>query len=295
MTRQMPKFTRQKFLLTFISYAGKSISKLDLQKLLFLYHRKQQAAHFEFIPYLYGCYSFQANADLEVLEHQGWLTVHDAHITVSGDSVLLFTEREQIQSFFSEHTSLTGNDLIASVYRTYPYYAINSRIAANILTKQEVDKINDIRNKYKKQESGLFTIGYEGVTFEAYINTLIRNNIHVLCDVRNNPLSRKFGFSKSTLAAVLPKIGIEYVHIPQLGIESSKRQDLETEVDYKALFEQYRKTLPDKVEFVDKVIALLETHKRVALTCFEKEPQCCHRHTLSLYIQGIHTTKVTDL
>jgi len=159
----------------------------------------------------------------------------------------------------------------------------------------EFDKISELRKKYTKHETGLFTIGYEGITFEEYINTLIKNDIRVLCDVRNNPLSRKFGFSKSTLAAVLPKIGIQYVHIPQLGIESTKRQDLETEVDYRILFEQYRKTLPDKKVSVDMVISLLETQKRVALTCFEKEPSCCHRHTLSLYIQGICTTEVTDL
>lgn len=295
MTRQMPKFTRQKFLLAFIRSAGKSISKLDLQKLLFLYHRKQHAAHFDFIPYMYGCYSFQANADLEVLERQGWISMHDSQIIVGDDTEISFPESKQIQKYFSENTTLTGNDLIATVYRTYPYYAINSRIAGNLLSKNELEKINDLREKYTKQETGLFTIGYEGITFEAYINTLIRNDIRVLCDVRNNPLSRKFGFSKSTLSAVLPKIGIQYVHIPELGIESAKRQDLETEIDYKVLFEKYRKTLPEKKVFIDKVIALLETDKRVALTCFEKEPACCHRHTLSLYIKSVHSTEVTDL
>jgi uncharacterized protein (DUF488 family) len=295
MTRQMPKFTRQKFLLTFIHSAGKSISKLDLQKLLFLYHRKQNAAHFEFIPYLYGCYSFQANADLDVLENQGWIIIDDSQISIADGKMPSLTESDQIQRFFSENTTLAGKDLIATVYRTYPYYAINSRIAGNLLSKNELDKISELREKYRMQETGLFTIGYEGVTFESYINTLIRNDIRVLCDVRNNPLSRKFGFSKSTLSAVLPKIGIQYVHIPELGIESAKRQDLETEIDYKVLFEKYRKTLPDKKVFINKVIALLETYKRVALTCFEKEPACCHRHTLSLYIKGVHSTEVTDL
>ncbi|WP_200885350.1 DUF488 family protein [Jejuia pallidilutea] len=45
----------------------------------------------------------------------------------------------------------------------------------------------------------LFTIGYEGISLEHYLNKLIRNNIKLLCDVRKNALSMKYGFSKSQL------------------------------------------------------------------------------------------------
>jgi hypothetical protein len=36
-----------------------------------------------------------------------------------------------------------------------------------------------------------------------------------------------FADSYKTLNNLLPKVGIDYIHIPQLGIESNKRQDLE--------------------------------------------------------------------
>ena len=63
---------------------------------------------------------------------------------------------------------------------------------------------------------------------EAFINNLIQNDIRLLCDVRKNPLSRKFGFSKGKLSHILDTIGIKYVHIPDLGIESDKRRSLDT-------------------------------------------------------------------
>ena len=36
-------------------------------------------------------------------------------------------------------------------------------------------------------------------------------------------------------------IGIKYIHIPDLGIDSDKRQELNTMSDYNKLFEEYEK------------------------------------------------------
>ena len=67
----------------------------------------------------------------------------------------------------------------------------------------------------------------------------------LLCDVRRNPLSRKYGFSKSTLSKACGNVGIRYEHLPELGIASEQRQELTTQADYDALFEVYeRKDLP---------------------------------------------------
>ena len=44
------------------------------------------------------------------------------------------------------------------------------------------------------------TIGYEGLSLEQYIVTLLINDVRVLCDVRKNAYSQKFGFSKNQLA-----------------------------------------------------------------------------------------------
>ncbi|OPY83950.1 MAG: hypothetical protein A4E71_02809 [Smithella sp. PtaU1.Bin162] len=141
----------------------------------------------------------------------------------------------------------------------------------------------------------MFTIGYEGITIESYINKLIQNDIRLLCDVRNNPLSRKYGFSKTMLAKILQELDIAYVHIPELGIVSEKRKNLNDQTDYKALFDEYRETLLRKKEYIDKVFDLLRVQKRIALTCFEKDPLYCHRHVLSRFMEDNYSVKVVDL
>jgi uncharacterized protein (DUF488 family) len=49
--------------------------------------------------------------------------------------------------------------------------------------------------------SQVFTIGYEGRDIDEFVICLKDFNITRLIDVRELPLSRKRGFSKSTLAA----------------------------------------------------------------------------------------------
>ncbi|WP_375634695.1 MULTISPECIES: DUF488 family protein [unclassified Bartonella] len=56
-----------------------------------------------------------------------------------------------------------------------------------------------------------FTIGYERKSFEDYFNQLIKNNIKLLYDIRKNPISRKYGFSKRQLEKVVNNIDIEYM------------------------------------------------------------------------------------
>jgi len=66
-------------------------------------------------------------------------------------------------------------------------------------------------------------------------------------------------------------VGIQYVHVPELGIESEQRHDLRSQADYDILFERYEKTtLINNHNALLKVRALIDTDKRVALTCFEK-------------------------
>jgi len=63
----------------------------------------------------------------------------------------------------------------------------------------------------------LFTAGYEGATINSFISNLLVNNIEYVLDVRALPLSRKPGFSKSTLAQRLNCEKIQYIHLVELG------------------------------------------------------------------------------
>lgn len=300
MSTFLPTFNRQKFLLIFIKYAGDRLSKLDFQKLLFLYQKQTDTTYFDFIPYHYGCYSFQANSDLEILQSSGWLKLEEKEITLLNypEKGLEGNLRQAIglKKFMSDNSNLRGDSLIRLIYKDYPYYAINSKIiGSSHLDNKDIEEIKRVKNRYLSNETVLFTIGYEGAFLESYINKLIQKDVHLLCDVRSNPLSRKYGFSKGSLSVILPKIGIKYEHIPELGIPSSERKDVKESKDYMNLFDVYKDSLQNKGKYVKQLFELINKHKRVALTCFEKEPTLCHRYYLSHFLKSEYNIRISDL
>ena len=146
-------------------------------------------------------------------------------------------------------------------------------------------------NRPKQEEKCLFTIGYEGRSIDEYLNILIKNNIKILCDVRKNPLSRKYGFSKNSLQKTTKNLGIEYLHIPELGIPSDLRKNLNTKQDYKTLFSFYEnKVLPEQKNALNKIFKIFNTKKRIALTCFEAESSMCHRNCISSALKKTSNT-----
>lgn len=294
-----PTYQRQKLLLFLLEQAGGVLTKLDLHKLLFLYVMETETRHYAFVPYRFGCYSFLAADDLDLLHKRGWLTQEEKQVELhasfanqpwAGNNL----ERQAVRRWLTKHT-LRGSALIREVYQRYPYYATHSEIKERLLDKDELERVRDAGNPEKHAEQMLFTLGYEGLHFEEYVNRLLRNGVKLLCDVRRNPLSRKFGFTQRSLATLLPRLGIEYHHLPELGIEAENRKHLENEDDYKALFATYRQTLPDRQDGLERIMELLATHGRMALTCFEQEPRNCHRHCISDFLARQHKIAIRHL
>ncbi len=307
-----PVYHRQRLLLFLLEKAGGSLSRFDLQKLLFLYVEESDTKHYAFVPYRFGCYSFLAADDLELLHKREWITLSDKEIKLNGSLrgqgwAAGSEERQAVRRWLSTQTK-RGTALIQDTYRRYPWYAIQSEIKEDILNPDELERVRQANSSETQSEQTLFTLGYEGIHFEEFVNKLIRNNVKLLCDVRRNPLSRKFGFSQRSLATLLPKMGIQYQHLPELGIESESRKHLQGELrskrrcpgansmsDYEALFAKYWKTLPDRMSGLNRVMEMLDQQKRIALTCFEKEPHCCHRHCVSDFLAGRHGLSVVHL
>lgn len=175
---------------------------------------------------------------------------------------------------------MNAHKLMQHTYINFPYYAINSVKAKEILTDSQYDKIINV--KPENNETILYTIGYQGISLESYFNRLIKNDVKVLVDVRKNPLSMKFGFSKSQLQRYCDSLGMLYVHIPEVGIESDQRQELHSQADYDKLFDQYRdKNLSVTISHQVKILQLLVQYSRIALTCFEADICQCHRKHLA--------------
>jgi uncharacterized protein (DUF488 family) len=245
-------------------------------------------AYYDFIPYKYGAYSFQLAQDVDVLRKNGYLT--DENLLAEPEA---YSSTVVIDSTAVE--SRRGDDLIRNAYQQFPYFAINSEIADRVLNKTEQTKILSIKEMLSSDEQRLLSIGYEGRSIEDFANTLLVNGIRVLCDVRINPRSRKFGFSQGILRHILESVGVDYVHIPELGIESEKRQALNSLDDYNALFTRYKKTLPDRADALKRVRFLLESKVRIALMCYERDPRYCHRTIIKEYLCENSDIKNEDL
>ena len=277
-------YYRRKILLALLELFEGKLTAKSLQKYLFLFTRAQSIKSFDFIPYRYGCFSFQANQDISTMAKYGYLEVKEEtngrfiELKQQGNylSMLDMFDRQALIDMKAEFGALSQTDLIRYTYQKYPYFATKSAIAHELLTTDELAKVE--QQKRSISEAGLFSIGYEGITLETYINKLIINDVHILCDVRKNAYSQKYGFSKNQLQKACEGVGIQYIHIPELGIESDKRQDLRSQRDYDILFEKYENTtLKNNREALLRVRKLIETDSRVALTCFEKDPAQCHR------------------
>ena len=74
------------------------------------------------------------------------------------------------------------------------------------------------------------------------------------------------------------KLGIGYVHTPELGIASDGPQELNTQADYDRLFDSYeRHELKQNGKALEDLFDICLRDKRVAITCFEANVCTCHR------------------
>jgi Protein of unknown function, DUF488 len=276
--RQKPTINyRQKTLLGLLGAFGGRLPSIDFQKYLFLYTQEfEKEPSFEFVPYKFGSFSFQSYADKgRLIEIGAVADSDDWRLQIGFDSEDLF-EGNSYRRCYDKYCNLKGEKLVQDIYRRYPYYAINSEIAGRLMSKNEIESI--AAERPFDASMCFFTIGYEGASLEGYLNRLIKNNVKLLVDVRRNPLSRKYGFSKKTLSDTVKKLGIEYVHIPELGISSEKRQELESQADYDRLFDSYEKQeLKENKRALEQLFELFLDRKRMAITCFEAHVCMCHR------------------
>ena len=290
-------FERQRLLLTLLDAVGEPVGHTDFQKLLFLFTREcETAPSYDFVPYKFGAFSFTSYADKRKLIAEGLLAEDDQNWTLT-DAGRATARRQAVEplrvaGFCRQHSRLRGNALIVEQYRQHPYYASRSEILDKL--RLEAEALARIAvAKPKRQPAGLVTIGYEGRSLESYLNELLRDGVTMLCDVRRNPLSRKYGFSKGTLSKACEGVGIRYEHLPELGISSEQRRELDTQADYDALFAEYeRESLPQQRAALETIRGWVAAGERVALTCFERLPEQCHRHCVAEALEHISGAKL---
>jgi len=124
--------------------------------------------------------------------------------------------------------------------------------------------------------STIHTVGYEGLGLEDFLRQLRGAGIGTVVDVRDNPLSRKRGFSKSALAASLRAEGLEYLHVRSLGCPKPIRDQYRASGDWDEYTRAFLKHLNTQSAAVRELAGLCE-NRAVALLCFEANAGLCHR------------------
>lgn len=276
-------FRRQKLLLGLLDALGGEVERVDFQKLLFLYTREVETEpSFDFVPYKFGGFSFTSYADRRKLTELGYLDSETKAWKLRKKAPDLDAPtRKNVAEFVKHRGKLRGKELVRLVYSSYPQTAWRSEILEEVLPDAAARR--RVRSaRPHTATAGLVTIGYEGRSLENYLNALLDDGVTILCDVRRNPLSRKYGFSKRALENACTAIGIRYEHLPELGIPSDKRRELNSQADYDALFDDYEAhDLPGQGEAVSVIADWVRDGERVALTCYEHLPHQCHRHCVA--------------
>ena len=133
----------------------------------------------------------------------------------------------------------------------------------------------------------IYTIGYESKNIDEFISNLKSHRISALVDVREIPISRKAGFSKSKLSERLQNSEIDYIHIRELGSPKHLRNKLKQDGDIKYFFNEYSKYINSKKIVLEQLHQLI-LKKISCLMCFEKFPEKCHRTIVAKEIKKIN-------
>lgn len=141
----------------------------------------------------------------------------------------------------------------------------------------------------------VYTIGYEGADLASFLAKLASASIKQVIDVRELPLSRKRGFSKSALAAALADSGIQYLHLRDLG-DPKPGREAARRGDHPGFLRIYTRHLAGTAAQTALAEASRQaTAVRSCLLCFERDHDGCHRSIVADAMTAATGIRVTHL
>jgi len=119
----------------------------------------------------------------------------------------------------------------------------------------------------------IYTIGYGGRKFEAFLSLLKKYGINLVVDVRRFPKSKYPEYVKENLEQELPQRGIGYVFMGDTlgGFRRGYQAYMKTEA--------YMRGIKDLLDLAEK--------GRVAIMRLERSPKGCHRRYISKTLQDL--------
>ena len=252
-------YKRHKYLLNVLFELAKPISFEDYQAMVSIISGESliDEINYTFISYKDKLISLHLKNDLDMLARENLISYSDDNVISTGDKDTViktirdldFDKHMIIKNYISTFTNESTEELVESAFKSKATHVVKDK-TANV---------------------ALYTAGYEGDSIDSFLIRIAKSGIKRIVDVRRNPISRKFGFSKKSLALCALALQIEYTHIPELGIPSESRKSLKTKDDYMKLFDIYEKDILDDTQIEQDILINTITDIPSVLICFEEE------------------------
>lgn len=289
---------RQKTMLALLAEAGGPVSSTALVKYAFLLRQEtdyaSDSAYYDFVPYKFGPFSFALYRELESLQRDGYVSHEGGRLQLTAElrrsslqkvAELSQAERSSVVEVSRIYGNMRHRKLLANVYKRYPHYASRS-------------ELSDLRPgrtpSIPEAEPAAYTVGYERKSVDAFFDALLRVGIRHVVDVRANPVSRKYGFARSSMSGIAKKLKIDYTHLPTLGIPSNERATLGSRASYQRLLDRYERRLPKHASEIDMLGEQMQATPSV-LVCMESDVECCHRSRLAQAVSKVSGLPVRHL
>ena len=152
--------------------------------------------------------------------------------------------------------------------------------------KQQIASKADWNESRSPEEADFFTLGYSGRKTEEILELLKQHGVQTVLDIRQHAVSMyRPELSKANLAKLLEDNGMHYEHLPELGVPRDIRAKAIETGSREVIWHWYD-------EYVVPSLLNLHTFMNgfehpVALMCTEIDPHECHRHRLSLALEGM--------
>ncbi len=145
----------------------------------------------------------------------------------------------------------------------------------------------------------VFTIGHSTRSIDDFLALLNAHGVKLLIDVRTVPRSRHNPqFNRDTLPDSLAQVGIQYLHLGELGGLRHARKDSTNTGWRNTSFRGYADYMQTP-EFENGLQLVMEEAKsqRVALMCAEAVPWRCHRSLIgdALEARGVPVFEISSV
>ncbi len=290
---------RRRVFLSLLAQSERPMPITRANLLLALMDLDLEKPFYQFIPTASGPASIDLLHDLNAFEKAGEVTVSDEAIQFHEDVIdpLSYALDEGEQDLLLESLARYGTKseqaLLDEVIERRPFFALR--------TERSDAAVKAIREEIHTAPRGLYTLGYEALSIDAFINHLIANDVQTVVDVREFAFSRRSEFSKNTLVEALALGGIAYIGMPEVGIPTKARKEILEHKSKEELLEYYEAEILPATGLYAKNVAALVTQHNTALICHEEDPQECHRSRFASFalmrepsIGSVHDIRTKD-